>query len=636
VLEAAQKNRLMIPGQRVGRIIEPERLIRKVANPNGIHEPSDFFRLAIGRRISHFRGQGQHVTPRHARELYVEEIRNMKLMDHAITEWEQVVLGESPGVNIKLFTGEIGVGKTHFLSVFLDEIAKRHPGLYKATILVRAELIERDRKSLLDVQRCVARSLYNDIDKRLKLAHRIREIMIGGYRKGVEPPIPKYREEIESWRETHVNQLLRVIGSICSKDSGIHVELGEQAPRSLCLFIDNSDQLEPHIVGELYNWANNISGDAGALLWVFLRPETYAYLQMQYQKAHISLRSSEPIYGPSLKDVVAKRIATFPNRFKAADRVAVSHPSFTFAPSDVQAAVAYLTDLTLETAEDMLPRLTDRPEEEGAPDLRAGLQGLLGILGSHIMSDEEYVNALLMRTAEQSATTSGSKHKGALERWPRVLEALILSRRAWYSSECGAVENLVDPPGIEARGDYFLLLHCLQVLISKPLTATIGELCTRLAKLGYTHGRVQDAIRHLATRHVASEDGQPDDDPFVRRTFPLALVENSGGRAPYRDETKVQITPWGNYHVKTLVWQAQYWKHIHYQIVLPGSVGTGMDPGSVNGTKADLRRELGNVFDYLIPIEKSWLHGKTESELTDIGLQAVMAGVRDRVLYQLR
>jgi len=383
VLDAAQKIRLAIPGQRIGRIIEPERLIERVTNRDVVSAPSEFFRQAIARRISHFRTQGQHVRPEQARKVYVEDPRNMNLLDHAIEEWRRFVAGEAPDVNLKLFVGEIGVGKTHFLSVFLHEIKQRHPDFYARTVIVRAELTHRHRDNLLDVQRRVARSLYEELDQRLKLAENIRTMMVRGYTEGVSPPIPAYGEEIESWEQKHVDNLIRVVGMICQPESRIHNELKDQAPRALCLFLDNSDQLQSHFVGELYDWSINISGDAGALLWIFLRPETFHYLQREHQRAPINLRGPEPIHAPTLKDVVLKRIEMLPARFKANEQVKVSYGSSIFTPSDVQSAVSYLASLALETAGHMLPKLTARPEDEGEPDLRAGLQALLGVCPSN-------------------------------------------------------------------------------------------------------------------------------------------------------------------------------------------------------------------------------------------------------------
>lgn len=125
VLESAQSSRLAIPGQRIRRIIDPERLRSHLRGRDAIKDPSVFFRAAIARHISHFRGQGQHVTLEQARELYVEDRRNMDLITHASAEWLRFVQGDSPGVNLKMFVGEIGVGKTHFLGVFLHDLLSK-------------------------------------------------------------------------------------------------------------------------------------------------------------------------------------------------------------------------------------------------------------------------------------------------------------------------------------------------------------------------------------------------------------------------------------------------------------------------------------------------------------------------------
>ena len=119
-----------------------------------------------------------------------------------------------------------------------------------------------------------------------------------------------------------------------------------RGPRRLCLFLDNSDQLQPNLVGDLYDWSNSISGDAGAMLWLFLRPETFSILQMHHQRAPISLRGPEPIHAPTLKEVVLKRIDTFSEVFKHSEHIKIPFRPGVFLPGDVQSAVAYLTSLS--------------------------------------------------------------------------------------------------------------------------------------------------------------------------------------------------------------------------------------------------------------------------------------------------
>ena len=149
-------------------------------------------------------------------------------------------------------------------------------------------------------------------------------------------------------------------------------------------------------------------------------------------------------------------------------------------------------------------------------------------------------------------------------------------------------------------------------------------------------GRINDAIRHLATRQVILDDGDPDDDPFVRRTFPLVTVGGAGDGVPYRDKMPLQVTAWGEYHVRKLLEQTQYWKHMFYQIVLPFSLAPLLDPAAIHGTKSQLRDQLERIFDYLTPIESSWLYGLSGAQLEAIGVWPIMGTVRDQVLHQLR
>ncbi len=628
VLESAQSSRLAIPGQRIRRIIDPERLRGRIRNRDAIKDPSVFFRAAIASHISHFRGQGQHVSLEQARKLYVEDRRNMDLITHATAEWLRYVRGDSSGVNLKIFVGEIGVGKTHFLGVFLHDLRKNYAELCQKTILVRAELTERQRGSLIDLQRAVADALYEDLDQRLGIAEEIRSIMLDFYTPGVHPPVPACREEIINWDLEKIVQFIEAIGKICKAESRIAAKLGPRGPSRLCFFLDNSDQLIRTIVGDLYNWCNNMSGIAEALLWVFLRPETFKLLQIEHQRAPIGLRSPEPIYAPTLSAVVEKRINTFPMQFKRNEEIRVPFGPGVLTPEDIQKAVRYVAGQALDTTDHMLVCLTDRIDTDSQPDIRAGLQGLLGILGSHIMTDNEYGKAVLgMATTDRS---------GTMGNWPRLLEALILGRRIWFSSACGAVENLLYPPNVETYGDYFLLIHILQCLRHQQDEITFLDLCVNLQKLGYTAGRVQVGSRYLSQRQVIREEGNPEDDPFVRRTFPLLIVDTLTERSPYRDQTLMRITPWGDYHISTMLKQARYWKHIFYDLVLPASFTGQLDAKVIHKSATELSGQLRKVFEYLSRVENSWLYGHTSAELRYLGIEAVISKIQRRVLDQLR
>ena len=511
---------------------------------------------------------------------------------------------------------------------------KNYAELCQKTILVRAELTERQRSSLIDLQRGVADSLYEDLDQRLGIAEEIRSIMLDFYTPGVHPPVPACREEIINWDIEKINQFIEVIGKICKPESRIAAKLGHRAPSHLSFFLDNSDQLNKSTVGDLYNWCNNMSGIAEALLWVFLRPETFKLLQIEHQRAPIGLRSPEPIYAPALRSVVEKRINTFPMQFKLDEEIRVPFGPGVLTPENVQKAVRYVASQALETTDHMLVRLTERPDTDAQPDLRAGLQGLLGILGSHVMTDDEYGKALLERVTKERSGT-GKLRVLTMGGWPRLLEALILGRRVWFSSACGAVENLLYPPNVEMHGDYFLLVHILQCLRHQGDEITFLDLCVNLQRLGYPVGRVQDGTRFLSQRQVIREEGNPEDDPFVRRTFPLVVVDTLTERAPYREQTPMRITPWGDYHISTMLQQAQYWKHIFYDLVLPASFAGQLDAKSIHESATELSGQLRKVFEYLSEVEKSWLYGLTSAELRSLGVEAVMDKTQTTVLRQL-
>lgn len=629
IIEAAQEERLKIPGQRVHRVINPERLIKCVAQPNEIVEASEFYRTAIFPRIKHFRGQGRHASSAEARRLYVEKPRNMSLMDGAIKQWLHSVTQDiDQGVNLRLYSGEIGEGKSHFLSVFLHEIKARYPVEYEKTITVRAELTECNPNSLLEAKRFVAKALYEALEN-LELVTKIRGIMERDYSKGVPLPIPLLKEETVTWQREQIDSFIQACGMLCKANSRIRAELGDQAPVALCIFLDNSDHLSHEIVPKLYQWCNNISGNAGALVWMFLRPDTFAFLKATHESAPYCLREPEPITGPTLKEVIDKRLATFPGRFGAKEVVKIRwNNNMTFSPTDITAAVSYLANLALRTADDMLPKLTEQPRGHG-PNLRAGLQALMGILGSHVMTDGEYATALALQKAVKGPDAH-TDYIPSVERWPKVLEALILGIRVWSSPECGVVENLFDPPEVQEYGDYFLMLHCLQMLPSDGKLMNYGELCSRMEVLGYDRRRVHPAIRHLAARRVVVDDG-----PLDGRTFPLVAVSQSD-HSVYPDKMSLRATPWGVYHVEKLIYQAQYWKHMFYNIVMKASLVRTLDISAVHAQRADaLRNQLDIVFTYLSGIEDSWIYGKSEAILRRFGICPVIETIRNEIFRQL-
>jgi len=636
IVEEAQKNRLSIPGEKMDRIIEPEKLIERIINSDAIQESSVFFREIIAPRISHFRGHGQFSPLELARMLYVEEDSNMVLLRRLIDEWRLFVEEKKNGVNLKMFVGDIGVGKTHFLSAFLFEISTSCAENYNKTIIVRAELTQCDRSNLLSVKRQMAFGLFDDLHLRLGIAIEIREIMLKYYEKDISPQIPLLKEEIGSWDTEKIDQFFNVVGMICHESSLIHRELGPRAPQSMCIFCDNSDQLNQEIIGDLYGWANNISGSANCLVWLFLRPDSLAYLKNLYQSAHFGLRIPEPIVAPLLKEIIYKRIETFLTKFKKNEKISVPFGPGTISPTDAQSAILYIVRLTLETSDPILPKLTERTDGIGQSNIRAALQTLINILGSHIISDEEYGKALMLQVAKNEGTIDTKLPKSIFERWSKILEATILGQRIWYSPLCGPVENLFGPPEVEGYGDYFIMIHCLQMLFkNKGNEYHFFQLNSDLQKIGYQPGRVLTILKHLATRDKMLYEPALNDDPFLKKAFPLVEINLTSPNHPIRDNTLIQITPWGEFHLTTFLVQAQYWRHIFYQIVFPASIARNMNIECARRHVSELMNQLSKVFNFLNDIEKSWFYGFSIEELNHLGLSPVIEKIKLKVCHQL-
>jgi len=638
VLEAAQAERVKIPGQKLGRVIEPRRLIEGCVDRDATENPSDFFRNCIARCIGHFRGHGHYVRPETAWSVWVEG-SNGRLLSHTIDEWSDYMRSDSRGVNCKIFTGGIGVGKTHFVSVFLHQASARERDLAAKALFVRAEMTQCRSTSLLQAKRTVVRRLFRTLVD-VGLQSKIRDAMKELYSTDVPPQVPRTKQELVSWDEDKVDGFIEAIGEICNGASELRDVLGESAPDGLVLLLDNMDQLDDEVTLELCNWAYSISGRAHALLWLFLRPETLARLQEMQQRWPVQTRSPERIVAPSLKAVVARRTETFPGHLKEH-----GHSEIAFGekgdkavtPEDIGKAIQHITDMAFQTdkGQGLLHSMTEQAGGDGEINLRAGLQGILGILGSRIIKDADYSRAILRsKTADGSTLGIG---------WPRILESLILGRRIWYSAQGGVVENLVDPPEVEQYADYFLLVHLLQHLTrdaGDPYAIhRFGAVCAAMQQVGYPGGRVQRAAQYLWQRLPFGDDvDDPSVDQFPGRTFPLLKLPDARGSSTWPRSLRIRATPWGRYHVASLLTQqAQYWKHLSYQIVLPSSVCRALSLRDVHASSGeDLNQFLSHIFDFLGPIEERWLAHLDEDELTRLGIRKVIPRIRKVVEGQLK
>ena len=624
VIEEAQQSRLKINGQKLTRIVNPKKLIEYAQNKNSSVGPSDFFRKVVTPRIDILRGQGQHIEPAKAAEVYVESEKNMNLLDHVVLEWKNYAKDRYPsGIKVKLFCGEIGVGKTHFVSKFLNEISIRETELYNKTIIARAEYTEYDPKNnILTLKQRLAISLFDDLNKRLNILEKIRSI-IEKYVTDINKAIPKDAVQIYYWNEDEIDRFIEVIGSICSKESEIYRELGDNAPEALFLICDNSDHIILELVNELYGWCYNTSGRANCLVWLFFRPDTRHYLESNYKNSHYSLRPSETIYPPKIEDVINKRLDVFPKRFKKDETIIIKNIKYT--PEDSQQSLKYLVGLTIDTSDAMLPKLSNKNADSESSNIRAVLEVLISILGSRVLTDEEYIWAI-------STYNIALSEKTVFEKWYKILEAFIVGRRIWYSPNCGAVENLFSPPDVEENGDYFSVIHCLQVILknNENNIYDYGTIIRKIESMGYSRGRIQVILKHLANRIEITQDSELEE--LTVRVFPLVKIEDL--EKPFENKTSLYITPWGEYHLTSLFKQMQYWKHMFYQTTLPKSLVDKLNIQHVNGHISDLYDSLMTVIEYLSAIERSWLSGLSEYKLNELGIYSIMDKVSVEITRQ--
>ena len=611
------KTRMKINGQKLGELIIYGQLIDSPAiHKDDIIAPSDFFRKVIAKKIDHFRGKGQYIDLKEARSVYVEIPSNMKLLEHAIGEWKLYVETKKEGVKLKVFTGNVGVGKTHFLSTFLYEISNMKE-YYEKCIIVRAEFTERSRDYLIDAQRSVAKALLKDIKFRLGISDKIRDLMKQYYSPEIKPQIPDLETEINSWTILQVNELINTIGDICNPNNDIHKELGNKAPKSLCIFCDNSDQMNEEIVIELYQWCKDISGVSNSLVWVFFRPDTCEYLLRFFRNDSFTMRGIEPIIAPNIEDVLYKRLYTFYNRFLPSEQIVIGTNYYTI--NDVVNAVRYITDLTISSSDPILKELI-KGKNDGETNLRAGLQAFISILGSHVITDYDYIQAIALR--------HDNKTKKAIERWPLIIEALMLNRRRWYSSKVGAIENMFSPPNIEFNGYYFIIIHLLQLLSSSNNSFQYGFIREKMNKLGYDNRSINETILHLSSR-TEILNKELINTTFKERAFPLVFINKKD--VLFDDLATIEISQWGRYNLNILIYELKYWKHIYYDIIFPkwflDTLGT---PSNDMPTKK-LDNELLKVFNFLSMIEKSHLYPFSEDELNCLNIKPIMGNVKKNV-----
>jgi hypothetical protein len=367
---------------------------------------------------------------------------------------------------------------------------------------------------------------------------------------------------------------------------------------------------------------------------VFFRPKTRHYLESHFGGKQFTLRPVGVICTPKITDIINQRLKIFLSRFKCDETIIfeIKGKKYILSPKDCTEAIMYLVGLTSETVHDILPKLTEKINGSDTSNIRAGLQTLIGILGSRVITDEDYIKAIQLYKESLIGKT-------VFEKWPTMLEAIILGRRLWYSPTCGVIENLIGPPQVEESGDYFSIIHCLQVLLknNKNKVYNFGTIKNGLELLGYSHSRISEILKFLADRKDMLTDSQSEE--YFERMFPLVTIKTDDLDTPinvsdvlFTNETTIYITPWGEYHLTLLLYQMQYWKHIFYQTTLPQSLIKNLNIDHVNSLHvSDLYHSLELVISYLSKIEKSWLSGLSEYKLKELGIHPIMGKVSEEI-----
>lgn len=633
VVEAAQMERIRIPGQREMRLIERTRLIWNVESRGRHWASSNFFDEVVLPRISGFRGQGAHLQSGQAKLSYIELDHNIALLESGIKCLTTHLRDGGSGVNFYIYTGEIGVGKTHLLSVFLERLRSEHPEMADKAILVRAELSECGAGDFEAVKKKVAKEVFIVIEK-MGLVDPIRAIMRETYSPGVSPQVPKALTEINSWKEKRIMGFLQTIGEICKGDGTINVMLKDKAPGKLVIFLDNSDHLDPSLVTEIYDWVNNLSGSAGVVIWLCLRPETYNLYWRKTSKERYSRRIGQPVTSPPLEQVIARRLELFLNDFQSEEEIRLPFGSTTvcLSANDARDAIQHVADLALENGSGLLPALVGKAERDHQPNIRAGLEAFIRVLASHVITDEVFAEAVIRAKSIDPAL--GMDHRSSSAGWPKVLEAIILGGNAWYSSGNGVVENLFNPPEMKHLSDYFLTLHCLQVLEKSRDSVRFEKLCELLDPLGHSLEKIECVIRRLVGRTELIDGELGEVDNFTTPTFPLVVLEGGAGDLPYTNQAALRITSWGSYHIRKLIFQAQYWKHMFYDMYLPASLARELRVEAVHGARSELLCQLIHVFEFLGRIEVSTIGG-TLDKMSKVGIEPVMKRISIEVCSQL-
>jgi hypothetical protein len=646
IVNEAQKEILYLRESHEFLLNDPVRIIDRVKNKDEHLNSSEAYQKIIAPNIAIFRGQGVHSTEHSIFNTYVWIDKNSKLLNNLLNHLKVLLQKrKSPkklpkagdphsyfdgdiikqARNLEIITGNVGVGKTHFLGMFLEMFKKEHFDLYNRSIFIRCETTE--CVSLLDIKREIAKSLISELNRLniyddLKNASDDTELNIY---------IP-LMSELLSLTEDEIENFILSIGLLVDGPDGLKL-FKEKAPIAICLFLDNTDRLPEHLLSDIYDWSYNFGAKGCLYAMIFYRPSS---LDREIARKAIaydyrSTRTPFTVYAPPLKDVISKRIKYLFSLESISETKGIfindleNKSGMRIKISDFKDALIHLCSNLVKSQNDLLPNFCET-------NIRLLLQSFIRVLSSWVMdSNTIFINLF-----------SGKSNTYRMVGWPRMLEALMVGHRKWYNPSFSPIENLFHPPLIEHFADYFIVIHLMQIIDkytqeSSENTGSNGikirDIHIHANNIGYLSSRIDRIIQWLLLTN-SHEEGKLD----YYRIRPLITICSESNKdydifnTKNNNELEISLSMWGKYHLSKLIYQLRYWKHIHYDMIIPSTINGKIIGDETSIIEIYLFDNLKVVFDFLGEIESNWFSSRPNAK--SIGVSPIISNIKEEINKQ--
>ncbi len=486
--------------------------------------------------------------------------------------------------------------------MFGELFKREHPDLVQQTLMVRCEMTE--CRTLLDVHFRVASGVLEELSRVVGLDL----LNSAATRKGVALRVPS-AIELSQMAMDELDQFIATIGVLVDAADTPEM-LGDRAPIGMCLLLDNSDQLEDDLIAQIDQWAYDLGSKGVTATMVFFRPSTFSRIvsARQVQSDHLTNRLPfGVVVPPPLVDVLQRRIQLLLAEVGSkATTVAIGDMPSEFG---AQITVGKLRQLSATFVKSLSATGGALLPSFAGSNVRRTLQSFDWIIGSWVMDSGALFTAIT--TGKQLPTEGGRSG------WPRLLESFMLGPRRWYVPDFSPVESLFHPPSIDATGDHLIAIHLMQIIElggkrglngSRDKRMTLGRLLDGAGEAHYSIPRVLHVLHWLA-----DHESRDDEDATLYRATPLIAtssqgIQRGGGlEEPHDLNSQLRITKWGEYHLKTLIYQLRYWKHIYYDLVLPRETEAKLLGHNEAMTGEFLFQNLNVVVDFLTSYEDDWL-----------------------------